>query len=45
MCTSEARRLRNRGVLLDLFSLGVAAVSVNNVRVGWRRFDGVGKAA
>ena len=37
MCTAEAKRLRQQAVLLDVFSLGVAGVVLNNVRMGWKR--------
>lgn len=37
MCTSEEKRLRTKALMMDLFSLGVVAVGINNVRMGWKR--------
>ncbi|KAI4213910.1 MAG: hypothetical protein LQ351_003605 [Letrouitia transgressa] len=39
MCSAEEKRLRQRGRLLDVVSLGVAAVGVNNARMGWKRWE------
>lgn len=37
MCMSEEKRLRTKALLMDLFSVGVVAVGINNVRMGWKR--------
>ena len=37
MCSHEEQKLRNKALAMDLFSVGVLAVSANNVRLGWQR--------
>lgn len=37
MCMSEEKRLRTKALMMDLFSVGVVAVGINNVRMGWKR--------
>lgn len=39
MCTSEEKRLRTKALMMDLFSVGVVAVGLNNVRMGWKRVE------
>ena len=37
MCSHEEQKLRNKALAMDLFSVGVLAISANNVRLGWQR--------
>ncbi|KAK0516457.1 hypothetical protein JMJ35_001060 [Cladonia borealis] len=39
MSEAEALRLRKKALMLDVLSVGVAAVGVNNVRMGWNRVE------
>ena len=32
-------KLRKKALILDVLSVGVAAVGVNNVRMGWNRVE------
>ena len=41
MCTSEVKRLKNKALLTDLFTVGVVAVGINNARMGWKRVDAI----
>ena len=41
MCTSEMKRLKNEAMLMDLFTVGVAAVGINNARIGWKRVEAI----
>ncbi|CAF9940205.1 MAG: hypothetical protein HETSPECPRED_002202 [Heterodermia speciosa] len=43
MCSHEEQKLRNKGLAMDLFSAGVIAVSANNVRLGWQRYQNAKK--
>lgn len=42
-CSAEVQRLKNKAILMDLFTLGVCAVGLNNVRIGWGRVDVIEK--
>ena len=44
MCTHEFEKLKTKGNLMNLFSLGVVAVGLNNVRMGWMRHENTKKA-
>ena len=37
MCESEAKRKRNKALAMDLFSVGVGAICVNNAVNGWKK--------
>ncbi|KAL8930170.1 MAG: hypothetical protein Q9208_000787 [Pyrenodesmia sp. 3 TL-2023] len=37
----EARELKKKGAKMDLISLGVAAVCLNNAKNGWKRLEGL----
>ena len=37
MCESELRSKRNKAIMMDLFSVGVGAVCVNNAVKGWKK--------
>ena len=39
MCSHEFEKLKTKGNLMNLFSLGVVAVGLNNVRMGWMRHE------
>ena len=39
MSHTEAMRLRKKALMLDVLSVGVAAVGINNVRMGWKRVE------
>ena len=39
MSHTEAIRARNKAVMLDVLSVGVAAVGLNNVRMGWKKVE------
>ena len=41
MCLSEEKRLRQKALLMDILSVGVVAVGINNVRMGWKRVEGM----
>ena len=41
MCSSEAKRMRNKAIMMDLFSVGVAAIGVNNAVNGWKKMGAV----
>ena len=43
MCTSEMKRLKNKALMMDLFTVGVAAVGINNARMGWKRVEAIKK--
>lgn len=40
MSRDEERDMKKKGVKLDLMSLGVAAVCLNNAKNGWKRLEG-----
>jgi len=42
-CQAEHARLKAEHNKRDLMALGIAAVGLYNVKVNWRRFEGVGK--
>lgn len=42
-CSSEVQRLKNKAVLMDLFTVGVVAVGLNNCRLGWQRVENIKK--
>ena len=35
-------RLRKKALLLDALSVGVVAVGLNNVRMGWKKVESMG---
>ena len=37
MCEAEAKRKRNKAVAMDLFTVGVGAICVNNAVNGWKK--------
>ena len=37
MSHTEAMRLRKKALMLDVLSVGIAAVGINNARMGWKR--------
>ena len=39
MCTSELKRQKTNAIMLDLFSVGVAAIGVNNAVNGWKSME------
>ena len=39
MSHAEAERLRKKAFMLDVLSVGVAAVGVNNARMGWKKVE------
>lgn len=39
MCTHEFEKLKTKGNLMSAFALGVCAISLNNVRLGWMRHE------
>ena len=39
MSHSEAMRARKKALMLDVLSVGVVAVGLNNVRMGWKRVE------
>ncbi|KAI4180241.1 MAG: hypothetical protein L6R41_007359 [Letrouitia leprolyta] len=39
MTRDEEREMKKKGVKLDLMSLGVAAVCLNNAKNGWKRLE------
>ena len=39
MSHSEAIRARKKALMLDVLSVGVVAVGLNNVRMGWKRVE------
>jgi len=39
LCEQGARREKNKAVLMDLLSVGVAAVCVNNAVNGWKAME------
>ena len=41
MCSAEAKRMRNKAIMMDLFSVGVAAIGVNNAVNGWKKMGAV----
>lgn len=41
MCTSEVKRLKNKALLMDLFTVGVIGVGINNCRMGWKRVEAI----
>lgn len=43
MCMSEVKRLKNKALLMDLFTVGVVAVGINNARMGWKRVEAIKK--
>lgn len=43
MCQHEFEKLKTKGTLMNLFSLGVVAVGLNNVRMGWMRHENTKK--
>ncbi len=42
-CNAEIQRLKNKALLMDLFTVGVVAVGLNNTRLGWRRVEAINK--
>ncbi len=42
MSQTEAIRLRKKALMLDVLSVGVAAVGINNARMGWKRVESLG---
>lgn len=43
MCMSEVKRLKSKALLMDLFTVGVVAVGINNARMGWKRVEAIKK--
>ena len=41
MCEAEEKRRKQNGLLVDIFNLGVIAVGINNVRLGWNRYNAI----
>ena len=39
LSVEEAYQKRRKHAMLDLFSIGVAAVGINNARIGWKRLE------
>ena len=39
MRAAEIKNFRNQAIMLDLFSVGVAAIGVNNAVNGWKRWE------
>ena len=39
MCNSELKRQKTNAIMLDLFSVGVAAIGVNNAVNGWKNME------
>ena len=39
MSHSEAMRAEKKALMLDVLSVGVAAVGLNNVRMGWKKVE------
>ena len=37
----EAQRSKNKALLMDVFTLGVAAVGINNARMCWKKVDAI----
>ena len=44
MCSHEAEKLKTKATLMNIFSLGVVAVGLNNVRIGWMRHENTRQA-
>ena len=40
MCAEEEKRMRQSGILWDAFGVACMAIGVNNVRLGWNRYNG-----
>ena len=43
MCHAEEKRTEQQGLLMDVFGLGCMAIGVNNVRIGWGRYNATRK--
>lgn len=44
MCSHELEKLKTKATLMNLFSVGVVAIGLNNVRLGWMRHENTKKA-
>ncbi len=44
MCSHELEKLKTKATLMNMFSLGVVAIGLNNVRLGWMRHENTKKA-
>jgi len=44
MCSHELEKLKTKATLMNAFSLGVVAIGLNNVRLGWMRHENTKKA-
>lgn len=44
MCSHELEKLKTKATMMNLFSLGVVAIGLNNVRLGWMRHENTKKA-
>lgn len=42
-CNAEVQRLKDKALLMDIFTVGVVAVGLNNARMGWKSVEAINK--